>query len=91
MTEESTSVQLEEPMKTHLVAYEYGSGAAWGYIVAESREAIAAQVPEVEIHDAPPVWMTEHDVEVVRQHATVEVGNDAVDRILEGKKLIASA
>lgn len=91
MTEESTTVQLEEPMKTHLVAYEYGSGAAWGYIVAESREAIVAQVPEVEIHDAPPVWMTEHDVEVVRQHATVEVGNDAVDRILEGKKLIASA
>lgn len=84
-------MQLEEPMKTHLVAYEYGSGAAWGYIVAESRDAIAAQVPEVEIHDTPPVWMTEHDVEVVRQHATVEVGNDAVDRILQGKKLIASA
>ena len=91
MVEGSTTVQLEEPMKTHLVAYEYGSGAAWGYIVAESREAIAAQVPEVEIHDAPPVWMTDDDVEVVRQHATVEVGTDAVDRILEGKKAIASA
>ena len=78
-------------MKTHLVAYEYGSGAAWGYIVAESREAIAAQVPEVEIHDAPPAWMTDRDVEVVRQHATVEVVTDAVDRILESKKVIASA
>jgi hypothetical protein len=78
-------------MKTHLVAYEYGSGAAWGYIVAESREAIAAQVPEVEIHDEPPAWMTDRDVEVVRQHATVEVGTDAVDRILESKKVIASA
>ena len=78
-------------MKTHLVAYEYGSGAAWGYIVAESREAIAAQVPEVEIHDAPPVWMTDDDVAFVRQHATVEVGNDAVNRILEGKKLQAIA
>jgi hypothetical protein len=78
-------------MKTHLVAYEYGSGAAWGYIVAESREAITAQVPEVEIHDAPPGWMTDADVAVVRQHATVEVGNDTVDRILEGKKLQAIA
>lgn len=78
-------------MKTHLVAYEYGSGAAWGYIVAESREAIAAQVPEVEIHDRPPTWMTDDDVAVVREHATVEVGNDAVERILEGKKLQAIA
>jgi hypothetical protein len=35
--------------------------------------------------------MTDRDVEVVRQHATVEVGTDAVDRILESKKVIASA
>jgi hypothetical protein len=42
-----------------LVAYDYGQGAVWAYVLAESRDAIAQGFPELQVVDEPPSWMTD--------------------------------
>ena len=69
-------------MQTHLVAFEYGTGAVWGYVNATSRTDIESMIPEVDVFDEPPAWMTEDEVDELRRKA-VDVGrNDVLDRLL---------
>ena len=44
-----------------LVCYDYGMGGRWGYVLAESREDVAAKFPELAIIDDEPSWMTDED------------------------------
>jgi hypothetical protein len=69
-------------MQTHLVAFEYGTGAVWGYVNATSRTDIESMIPEVDVIDDPPLWMTEEDLDELRRY-TVDVDETgALDRIL---------
>ncbi len=79
-------------MQAHLVAYEYGAGAAWGYVLADTVEEIEDLLPEVDVHIVPPLWMSMDDIHRLREHVTVELtGDDCLDRILEGNKRLSMA
>lgn len=70
-------------MRPHLVAYEYGNGQAWGYVLAQSTAQIAALQPDLEIYEEPPSWLTPADQQRVRDFGTVELTDPAcIDRIL---------
>jgi hypothetical protein len=69
-------------MQTHLVAFEYGTGSVWGYVNAASRTDIESMIPEVDVFDEPPEWMTEDEVEELRRNAVDAAGDDTLDRLL---------
>ncbi|HEX9854805.1 MAG TPA: hypothetical protein VGC47_05800 [Acidimicrobiia bacterium] len=72
-------------MHEHLVAYEYGSGQAWGFVMADSPETIARRLPEVDVYYVAPRWLTHEDLAVLRDHVTVDVADPhALDHILRG-------
>lgn len=48
--------------KPYLIAYDYGQGAVWAYITAESAKQINDQFPDFKVFDSPPSWMTEHEL-----------------------------
>ncbi len=79
-------------MQAHLVAYEYGAGAAWGYVLADTVEEIENLLPEVDVYNLPPLWMSMDDIHRLREHVTVELADgDYLDQILEGNKRLAMA
>jgi hypothetical protein len=45
--------------KRYLIAYDYGQGAVWAYITAESPEQITDQFPDFLVVETPPSWMTD--------------------------------
>jgi len=69
-------------MQSHLVAFEYGTGAVWGFVTAPSIDHIAATVPELDVVEAPPSWMTEDDLAELRNQAVDIEGDFALDRFL---------
>ena len=74
------------------VAYEYGSGAAWAFVKAETAADVTAELPEVDVYDTPPEWMTIEDLHQVREHASVDIDSKAnLDHILEASRRLALA
>ena len=55
-------------MKEFLVAYDYGQGAVWAYVSAESREQIETLFPELTIVDKKPSWLAESAEERIRSN-----------------------
>jgi hypothetical protein len=78
-------------VKKHLVAYEYGSGTAWGYVVAQTAAEIVEVLPEVDVIEQAPSWLTNDDLGAVDAHCTWTLEDSSLDLILEGKKAIAAA
>ena len=79
-------------MQAYLVAYEFGAGAAWGYVLADTVDEIEELLPEVDVHTVPPLWMSMDDIHHLREHVTVEATDiDCLDQILEGNKRLAMA
>jgi hypothetical protein len=78
-------------VKEHLVAYEYGNGTAWGYVVAHSAADIVEALPEVDVIEQAPSWLTTEDLGAVATHCTWALEETSVDHILQGKKAIATA
>ncbi len=69
------------------VAYEYGSGAAWAFVKAETADEVVSELPELDVYDTPPEWMTIEDLHQVRQHASVDINEAAtLDHILEASR-----
>jgi hypothetical protein len=75
---------MEVALTDHLVAFEYGNGQVWGYIRARSAADIESIVPEVDVFDCPPPWMSDGAIRLLREHA-VYVGAGALDSILHGR------
>lgn len=75
-------------MTDHLVAYEYGTGQVWGCIRARSTADISAAVPEVEVYDAPPPWMGDGEVRLLRERA-VYLSDRTLDAILHRRTAAA--
>lgn len=74
------------------VAYEYGTGAAWAFVKAETADDVVAELPELDVYDTPPEWMTIEDLHQVREHASVDMGSPAsLDHILEASRRLARA
>ncbi len=73
------------------VAYEYGSGAAWAFVKADTADEVVAEVPELDVYDTPPEWMTVEDLHQVRQHASVEIAATSLDSILDASRRLSLA
>lgn len=74
------------------VAYEYGSGAAWAFVKAETPAEVVAELPELDVYETPPEWMTIDDLHQVRQHASIEIGNNAsLDHVLDASRRLSLA
>lgn len=74
------------------VAYEYGGGAAWAFVKAETVDEVIAEMPELDVYETPPEWMTIDDLHQVRKHASVEFGNGAsIDHILDASRRLSLA
>jgi hypothetical protein len=74
------------------VAYEYGTGAAWAFVRAETADEVVAELPELEVYETPPEWMTLEDLHQVRKHASVEIKVDAtLDHILDASRRLSLA
>jgi hypothetical protein len=44
--------------RRHLVRYDYGQGALWTFVLAESPTEITSRHPELTIVDEPPTWLS---------------------------------
>lgn len=78
-------------MDGFFVAYEYGSGAAWAFVKADTAADVIAELPEVDVYDSPPEWMTVDDLDQA-QACAVELDGDAtLDRILDASRELALA
>lgn len=72
------------------VAYEYGSGAAWAFVKAETADDVVAELPELDVYDTPPEWMTIEDLHQVREHASIDIGTQAsLDHVLAASRRLA--
>jgi hypothetical protein len=60
-------------METYLVSYEYGSGTVWGYVVAASRHEVLAFIPEVDVWEDPPAWLTPRELAGLAEQPAIEV------------------
>lgn len=69
-------------MTKHLVAYEYGTGTVWGYVSAESADAITDAVPEVDVYEGAPPFLTSEDLARLEE-GTIALGDgDVVEKLL---------
>ena len=74
------------------VAYEYGSGAAWAFMKAETADDVVAEFPELDVYDTPPEWMTVEDLHQVRRHAAVDINTTgSLDQILDASRRLSIA
>ena len=46
-----------------LVCYDYGQGALWAYVCAESQEQVERKFRDIEIFSEPPEWLTPEEQE----------------------------
>jgi hypothetical protein len=77
----------------NLVAFEYGTGRIWGYITGATPQEIVARLPELDVYDESPAWMTDADIEGLRRHATWELNGSAstlLDKII-ASRIVAEA
>ena len=73
-------------METYLVAFEYGSGTVWGYVTATSAQVLEAELPEVDVQESPPAWMTVDEVALMRMSPISLEGPRCLDRLLDQHK-----
>jgi hypothetical protein len=67
-------------MSDHLVVYEYGTGAIWGYVRAGSAAEITEAVPELHVADGVPAWMTTEDL---AEMSSVDlIDGNVIDRLM---------
>lgn len=69
-------------MTEHLVAYEYGTGAVWGYVTADSAAAITEAVPEVDVYDGAPPYLTTEDLDRLKEGTVALSDGDVVERLM---------
>lgn len=69
-------------MEKYLVSYEYGSGTVWGYVLAAGPQEVLAFLPEVDIWEDPPVWLSSRELAALAAQPTIEVdATDALDAL----------
>lgn len=69
-------------MSDHLVVYEYGTGAVWGYVGASSADEITAAVPELDVMEGAPPWFTSEDLEAMRLTRVELVDGQVIERLM---------
>jgi len=72
----------EETVTDHLVVYEYGTGAVWGYVRAGSADEISQAVPELDVYQGAPPWLTPEDLASLRAGSVALKDGEVVDRLM---------
>ena len=49
-----------------MTVYDYGQGAIWRVVLAESRAQVEWEIPQLTVMDSPPVWMTPSELDAVK-------------------------
>lgn len=56
-----------------LVVYDYGQGGVWASIEAHSRAEIERRLPEVEIVEKRPDWLSRHELARIEQRMSLDL------------------
>jgi hypothetical protein len=62
----------------YLVAYDYGQGAVWAFVVARSEQEIEREFPELTVVREPPVWMDEAQRRRIAARMTFDIDERVV-------------
>jgi hypothetical protein len=69
---------LQVVRQEFLVAYDYGMGAAWTFVLADSEAQVRQRLPEVTIVHERPAWMSEeHERRLHEQAIDIEDSSNA--------------
>jgi hypothetical protein len=64
------------PKRPFLVAYDYGMGGLWAYMLAESSEDIARRYPSLVVVTERPDWMDDIQEDRLRRTMTVDIDDE---------------
>jgi hypothetical protein len=67
----------------HLVAYDYGQGAVWAVVFAESTVQIQEQFPELSVVPERPAWMTDDEFQKIEASSTYDISDRVVGLLAE--------
>jgi hypothetical protein len=59
--------------KEFLVVYDYGTGGAWAYLLADSAAQIHDRFPELRVVGERPDWLTDEEVQHLRGRMTIDI------------------
>jgi hypothetical protein len=62
--------------KAFLVAYDYGQGAVWAIVNAESAAQISHEFPELAIVETRPAWMSDAQFAKIQEAHTYDLDED---------------
>ena len=63
-------------MKTdYLVAYDYGQGAVWAVIHANSGDEIVRKFPDLRVIESRPPWVTEQEYAQIKSENYMDIDN----------------
>ncbi|HEX6472807.1 MAG TPA: hypothetical protein VF069_27205 [Streptosporangiaceae bacterium] len=75
--------------KEFLVVYDYETGGAWAFLLANSEEEIRESFPELRIITERPAWLTAEEEEKIRERMTIDiddVGDEFLSALIRGRK-----
>jgi hypothetical protein len=58
-----------------LVVYDYETGGAWAFILAESAEQIRDLMPELKIVTGRPPWWNAEEERLTRERLTIDIND----------------
>ncbi|MES9859129.1 MAG: hypothetical protein ABW166_21460 [Sedimenticola sp.] len=70
----------------YLTVYDYGMGAVWRYIQAESVDEIQNKYPELEILDKEPDWFSDGYEKTIRTCDIDDTADPFLRKMRESKK-----
>lgn len=59
--------------KEFLVLYDYRTGGAWAYLLADSEDQINTHFPELQIVTERPAWLTKEEERHLRKRMTIDI------------------
>jgi hypothetical protein len=69
-------------MDKYLVSYEYGSGTVWGYVSAAGPHEVLDFLPEVDVWENPPAWLSARELAGLAAQPPIDVDdNDVIDAL----------
>jgi hypothetical protein len=73
MTINVDAIGAREVKRKFVVAYDYGQGAAWGVILAESSDQIRSRFRDLEVFDDVPLHIDEETASGIRAEPAIDI------------------
>jgi hypothetical protein len=63
-------------MRTEYLAYyDYGTGGAWVYLLADSAEQIRERFPKLHVANERPSWLTDEQDQLLHERMTIDIND----------------